>query len=95
MYFRGVFVRKKKNKSGVVSVQIIDKSSGTYQLYRTVGSSSESEEVENLYNAAKQEIETLTGQKKLPFDFDKEKELLDVFFNRIEDFKLLGPELVL
>lgn len=90
-----VFVRKKKNKSGVVSVQIIDKSSGAYQLYRTVGSSSELAEVENLYKAAKQEIAMLTGQEKLPFDFAKEKELLDIFFNRVEDFRLLGPELIL
>ena len=90
-----MFVRRKKNKSGVISVQIIDKSSGEYQLYRTVGSSADLSEVENLYKAAKQEIEELTGQQKLPYDFDKEKELLDIFFNRVEDLKLLGPELVL
>lgn len=75
-----MFVRRKKNKSGVISVQIIDKSSGEYQLYRTVGSSADLSEVENLYKAAKQEIEELTGQQKLPYDFDKEKELLDIFF---------------
>ena len=90
-----MFVRRKKNKSGVISVLIIDKSSGEYQLYRTVGSSADLSEVENLYKAAKQEIEELTGQQKLPYDFDKEKELLDIFFNRVEDLKLLGPELVL
>ena len=90
-----MFVRRKKNKSGVISVQIIDKSSGEYQLYRTVGSSADLSEVENLYKAAKQEIEELTGLQKLPYDFDKEKELLDIFFNRVEDLKLLGPELVL
>ena len=70
LYFSSVFVRRKKNKSGVISVQIIDKSSGEYQLYRTVGSSADLSEVENLYKAAKQEIEELTGQQKLPYDFD-------------------------
>jgi transposase len=95
LYFSGMFVRKKKNKSGVVSIQIIDKSSGIYQLHRTVGSSKETTEIERLYKEGRKEIESITGQQKLPFDYDKEKELVDIFFNSIEDFKLTGPELVL
>lgn len=95
LYFSGVFVRKKKNKSGVVSVQIIDKSSGTYELYSTVGSSSDASEIARLYKEGKQEIEKITGQQQIPFNQDKEQEFLDVFFNNIEDFKLVGPELVL
>jgi transposase len=90
-----MFVRKKKNKSGVVSIQIIDKSSGTYELYRTIGSSKEPAEIERLYKEGKREIESITGQQKLPFDDDKEKELIDIFFGGVEDFKLTGPELLL
>lgn len=90
-----MFVRKKKNKSGVVSIQIIDKSSGSYELYRTIGSSKEPAEIERLYKEGKKEIENVTGQQKLPFDDDKEKELVDIFFNSVEDFKLTGPELLL
>ncbi len=95
LYFSGVFVRKKKNKSSVVSIQIIDKSSGTYQLYRTVGSSKDVSEIERLYKEGKKEIENITGQQQIPFNQDKEQELPDVFFNNIEDFRLVGPELVL
>jgi hypothetical protein len=95
LYFSKVFVRKKKNKSGVVSIQIIDKSSGTYRLHRTVGSSKEATEIERLYKEGRKEIESISGQQKLPFDYDKEKELVDIFFNSIVDFKLTGPELVL
>ena len=40
-----MFVREKKNKSGTVSVQIIDKSSGSYRVAKTVGSSSDPEEI--------------------------------------------------
>jgi len=87
-------VRKKK-KGGVVSIQIIDKSSGIYELYRTIGSSKEPAEIERLYKEGKKEIESITGQQKLPFDNDKEKELIDIFFNGVEDFKLTGPELLL
>ncbi len=95
LYFSGVFVRKKKNKSGVISVQIIDKSSGTYQLYRTVGSSDEANEVERLYRKGKREVEQLMQQQLLPFHQEREQELLDIFFNNIEDYRLTGPELVL
>lgn len=95
LYFSGVFVRKKKNKSGVVSIQIIDKSSGTYQLYRTVGSSHHKAEIEKLYQEGKKEIENITGQQQLLFNKDQEQEFLDVFLNNIEDFKLIGPELIL
>lgn len=90
-----MFVRKKKNKSGVISVQIIDKSSGTYELYRTVGSSDKVDEIARLYREGKKEIEELTGQIGLAFHQQKEDEFLDVFFNNIEDFKLVGPELLL
>jgi transposase len=90
-----MYVRKKKNKSGVISIQIIDKSSGEYQVYRTVGSSKEPMEIERLYKEAMKEIEGILGQQNLAFDVDKEKELTDIFFNGIEDFKLAGPELLL
>lgn len=90
-----MFVRKKKNNSGVISVQIINKSSGKYRLYRTVGSSKDSAEIERLFNKAKNEISSISGQLTLSFDFDKEKDLVDTFYNGIEDFKLVGPELLL
>jgi len=44
-----MFVRKKKNKSGVISIQVIDKSSGKYKLIKTIGSSATSPEVEQLF----------------------------------------------
>lgn len=90
-----MFVRKKKNKSGIISVQIIDKSYGKYRVYRTIGSSNDAVEIEHLCRKAKKEIESIIGQEKLPFDSEKEKELIDVFFHGIEDFRLMGPELLL
>lgn len=94
-YLCRMFVRKKKNKSGVISIQIIDKSTGKYRVHRTVGSSKDALEVEQLEQDAKKEIERIIGQGKLPFDFEAEKELVDVFFHGIEDLKLMGPELLL
>ncbi len=47
-----MFVRRKKNKNGVVSVQIIDKSSGVYRVHQTVGSSRNLDEIERLVQKA-------------------------------------------
>ena len=66
-YFCHMFVRRKKNKSGVISIQIIDKSSGKYRVKRTVGSSKNFVKVERLEAEAQKEIEHLLGQTKLPF----------------------------
>ena len=49
-YFCAMFVRKKKNPSGIVSIQIIDKSQGKYKVIKTIGSSSDTSEVESYYH---------------------------------------------
>jgi transposase len=90
-----MFVRKKLNKSGIISVQIIDKSSGKYKVFRTIGSSADKKVVEELFNKANQEIKNLNIQEQFNFDVEAERQLVDTFFNSIEDFKLLGPELLL
>ena len=90
-----MFVRKKKNKSGVVSIQIIDKSTGKYKVVKTIGSSKDSKIVEQLFIRAHQEKEAIQGKQQFNFEMNKEKDLVDTFFNAIEEFKLLGPELLL
>jgi hypothetical protein len=66
-YLAGVSVREKKNKSGTVSVQIIDKSSGSYRVAKTVGSSSDPEEIAYLRKKAYTLIPTLIGQTSSEF----------------------------
>ncbi len=85
-----MYVRKKPNKSGVISIQIISKSGGSYELVRTVGSSSDPETIERLYFEAKREIDEMTGVLKLDFDKDREKELVELFFHHIEGWELAG-----
>jgi hypothetical protein len=43
-----MFVRKKRNPSGIVSVQVIDKSTGRYKLLKTTGSSKEESAISSL-----------------------------------------------
>lgn len=90
-----MFVRKKKNKSGKICIQIIDKSSGKYKVVKTIGSYTDSNTVEELYQKAKQEIQTIPGQLQFNFEVYQEKELVDLFFNSVDELKLLGPELLL
>jgi transposase len=90
-----MFVRKKKNPSGVVSVQIIDKSSGRYKVVKTVGSSDDPERVEQMYRQAYLEIPNLTGQQLLDFTREQEEKFIADVIDSISDFNLKGPELLL
>lgn len=71
-----MFVREKKNKSGTVSIQIIDKSSGSYRVAKTVGSSSDPEEIAYLRKKAYTIIPTLIGQTSIDFWSDSTKEFV-------------------
>jgi len=67
-----MFVRKKKSPSGVISVQIIDKSNGRYNVRKTIGSSKDIFQVEQLVSQAYQWIKVHKGQQTID-SIDKEK----------------------
>lgn len=90
-----MFVREKVNKNGLVSIQIIDKSSGKYVVRQTVGCSSDPAEIAFLIKKGKQEILRLKGQTSLPFEQEAELEFVDTFVNHLDSFALVGPELLL
>jgi hypothetical protein len=90
-----MFIREKPNKSGVVSVQIIDKRTGKYKVVKTVGSSKDPTQVSSLLEEAKNQLANLTGQGSLNFEIEREQELVDLFFNGIKEIRLDGPELIL
>ncbi len=88
-----MFIRQKRNKSGVISIQIIDKSSGKYKLFKTVGSSRDPVEIDNLLARAKTELQQITGTRELDFT-DTTKQIENVL-NNITSHKLAGVQLVL
>jgi len=55
--FLGMFLRKKSNKSGSVSVQIVSNHRGKYTVEQTIGSSINEQELQKLWFVGKQEIE--------------------------------------
>jgi transposase len=93
-----MYVRKKKNPSGIVSIQIIDKSRGKYKVLRTVGSSSELQEIENLYRQGKKWITAQTGMRDmftLHEQQREEKQVTDYLLSNIENILLNGTQLIL
>jgi transposase len=89
-----MFIRKKPNKSGSVSVQIISKSEGKYRLVKTIGSGKSEQEVEKLYFLAKQELERLSVQPKL---FVSENDtIIEQAFESLKNasIKTVGPEII-
>lgn len=90
-----MFVRKKPNKSGLVSVQVVDKSSGSYKVIKTIGASSSLEQIALLVKKGKDFIDSFGGQQHLEFGAINEKQLVDLFFNGIKEIRLVGPELIL
>jgi transposase len=90
-----MFVRKKRNRSGSISVQIIDKSYGEYRVIKTIGSSKDKDEVERLYKAGLEEIPRMFNQLTLSL-FEQEKEQKGHFVEDLinDDIQVIGPELI-
>jgi len=82
-----MFVRKKKNKSGVISIQVIDKSSGKYKVIKTIGSSDDKQKVETLFHQGQQWIKNHSGQIEL--DFLDEKQLFQSLLVVFSKLRLL------
>ena len=89
-----MFIRKKPNKSGSISVQIISKSNGKYQVVKTIGSSKSEQELEKLYFLGKQELNRINLQPKL---FVSESDvIIEQVFDALQNasIKTVGPEIV-
>lgn len=83
-----MFVRKKNNPSGIVSVQVIDKSSGRYKVVKTIGSSADAAHIEILVRKGHQWIASHGGQ--LPLDLDNEVKQAQDFLDSVEQITVAG-----
>jgi transposase len=90
-----MFVRRKHNASGLVSVQVIDKSQGKYLVVKTIGSSKDPQRIQDLELEGVHYIRSLTKQSAFNFEIEKEREVIDLFFKGIDAIRLVGPELLL
>lgn len=89
-----MFIRKNKNRSGSISVQIITKSSGKYKVIKTIGCGRTEQGVQKLVYLAHQEIERISEQPKL---FVSESDtVVDLVFSALENssIRTVGPEII-
>ena len=89
-----MFVRKKKNKSGSISIQIIQKVGRTNKLVQTVGSSWDELTIEKLLTKAKRLIPSLQKQQSFHFLNDEDESILN-FTKTLSNanIKAVGAEL--
>lgn len=88
-----MFVRKKTNKSGKISVQVIDKSQGKYKVLYTAGSSINENEIDQFVLAAKKWMSNHNGTLQIDFSLS-EQFVADVLEN-ISSLKRIGYDLLL
>ena len=91
---KNMFVREKKNSSGSISIQIISKSNGRYNVLKTVGCGRARHEIDRLKMHARQEIERLEAQPSL---FPSESDVLvEQVFSSLynSSIRTVGPELI-
>lgn len=89
-----MFLRKLKNRSGSISVQIISKSGGKYKVVKTIGSGRTDQEIQKLWFVGQQELERLSCQPKL---FVSETDtIIDNIFESLSNasIRVVGPELI-
>lgn len=86
-----MFIRKKKNRSGNISIQIIQKQHGKYVVIKTLGTSGDEEEIDRLYKQAQEAIPRLFNQITI-FDDPVSLPRVDEVGN--DDIRVVGPELV-
>lgn len=91
-----MFIRKKKNRSGTVSIVVADKSSGKFKELKTIGVSSNPEEIAQLVFKAHRWIDEYSGQLSMDFD-ESEKAIQEArnTISRIERALQNTPQIIL
>lgn len=90
-----MFVRKNKNRSGSISIQIAQKINRSNKIIKTVGIANSKKEEDLLIIIAKQEIERLQGMESLFIEHDDL--VVESFVNSIanDHLQIIGSELIL
>lgn len=96
VYNENMFVRKKRNASGSISVQIISKEKGRYCVIKTIGSSKDVNEIERFVFEARYQINNPPHQSPLFPILSKEDAMIETFLEGISNLQIhtIGPELI-
>ena len=89
-----MFVRTKKNLSGSTSVQVISKARGRYKVIKSIGSATTQQEIDQLIQLAKQELDRLSKPHNL---FSSEADnLIEEVISSLSNSNIqtVGPEII-
>lgn len=89
-----MFIRKNRNRSGSVSIQIISKVRNKYKVVKTIGSGRSNEEIEFLYQRAYHELNKIQGTSTL--FVSSEDARIESFLDTLKNaqIQVIGPELI-
>lgn len=88
-----MFIRKIKSAKGRTYIQVVDKSSGSYNVLKSFGSASNDSQLTALQLQAQQWINKYTGKQEI--DFSNSDTLIDELFDSITSLKRVGYDLLL
>lgn len=90
-----MFIRKKKNKSGSISVQVIDTTLRPNKLLKTIGSTKNQNQVNELITKAQDFITEFTRQEELELSFRGDNIFLNNLKKSLRGINIVGPDLIL
>lgn len=88
-----MFVRRKKNTSGKICIQVIEKHRGKYKVLYTVGSSFEQNQIDRYVNDANAWMKR--HSRSLEIDFSLQQQNVQTILESIETLKRVGYDLLL
>ena len=91
-YLYIMFVRKKTNRSGTISVVVVSKAHGKFTEVKKFGVAKSEEEADEMFRKAQSWLHTHDGQQELDFDDRKGKEVEETerFLSNIDNV-LINP----
>ena len=96
--FYGMFIRKKKNRSGTISVVVVDKSNNRFRELKTIGVSSDEEKIKYLCKEGEKWILKQSGKIDMfatQTQIEEERQVIDNLICNIENILLNGTQLIL
>jgi len=91
-----MFVRKKRNRSGSTSVQVISKSGGRYRVAKTIGVAHDEQEIARLVELGKVFIKRHGGQRTLFPEEEHDNAVVLDFVQTLQNasIRTVGPDLI-
>ena len=89
-----MFIREKKNKSGSVSIQILNKENGKNHLVKTIGCATERPEIDALRRKAQEELDELKHQPSLLMSEEEQQLIETISTLNNSNIHTIGPELI-